>query len=190
MHRRKALGGIFALTGISLASFSGYQLFYANTKATRGQLKNYVALIAELVDIVIPPTNTPGAKQAKVQEYIIGYMENCSSNKEYNNFINGLEEVVYNCYHEYRIEFVACTIEQKITILDDLDNNRDLNSLLYKIDNKLRGRSFFSILKSLTVEGFCTSRLGATELLVYQPVPAQYKAITIVKPNQKAWAIG
>jgi hypothetical protein len=73
-------------------------------------------------------------------------------------------------------------------VLENLDSNTDSNSLFTKINNKIRGRSFFNILKSLTVEGYCSSELGATKLLSYVAVPINYKAITTIKPNQKAWA--
>ena len=92
MNRRKAIGGILAFTGISVVSFAGFKFFYGNSKATRGQLKNHENLISELVDVIIPATDTPGAREAKVQAYVIDYMESCSSNKEYNNFLNGLTD--------------------------------------------------------------------------------------------------
>ena len=188
MNRRKAIGGIFAITGISLTSFSGYHLFYANGKVIRGQLQRYNHLIAELVNVIIPPTDTPGAKEAKVQDYVIGFMESCASNKEYNNFMNGLTDLEEACLNDYDANFESCTAEQKIAVLQDLDSDTDQNSLIAKINKKLRGLPFFSILKSLTVEGYCTSKLGATGLLAYQPIPARYKPITTLQPNQKAWA--
>jgi hypothetical protein len=77
---------------------------------------------------------------------------------------------------------------QKIEALEILDINSGDNDLLTKIDNKIRGRSFFVILKSLAIEGYCSSELGATKLLAYVPVPVNYNAITILTPNQKAWA--
>ena len=186
MKRRKAIGGILALTGIGAAFFTGIKFFFGNSN--RGQLTNYLTLISELVDVIIPPTDTPGAKEAKVQEYVIDFMESCSSNKEYNNFFNGLNDLQENCLSDYNANFEACTEEQKIAVLKELDGNADANSLFTKINNKIRGRSFFSILKSLTVEGYCTSELGATKLLAYAAVPGSYKAITTIKPNQKAWA--
>jgi len=186
MNRRKAIGGIFALTGIGFASFTGFKLFFE--KASRGQLQNYENLLAELVDIIIPPTDTPGAREANVQGYIISFMEFCSSNKEYTNFYNGLNDLQENCLSDYNTHFADCTNQQKIALLEDLDSSADPNGIMAKINKKLRGRPFFSILKSLTVEGYCTSKLGATELLAYQPIPARYKPITTLQPNQKAWA--
>ena len=186
MQRRKAIGGILALTGIGVASFTGIKFFFGNSN--KGQLPNYLNLISELVDVIIPPTDTPGAKEARVQDYVIDFMESCSSPKEYNNFFNGLNDLQETCLSDYNTTFEACTEEQKIAVLKDLDSSADANSLLTKINNKIRGRSFFNILKSLTVEGYCTSELGATKLLAYAAVPGSYKAITTLKPNQKAWA--
>jgi hypothetical protein len=187
MNRRKAVGGILAFIGIGVASFTGINFFYG--KSNRGQLKNYLNLISELVDVIIPPTDTPGAKEAKVQNYIIDFMESCTSNKDYTTFFNGLNDVQETCSNDYNTNFEDCTMEQKTEVLQNLDNNSDANNLLAKIDNKLRGRSFFNILKSLTIEGYCTSESGATKLLAYDAVPANYKAITTIEPNQKAWAV-
>jgi hypothetical protein len=188
INRRKAIGGILGLTGLGVASLAGFNLFYAPSKVNRGQLEAYGDLLAELVDIIIPATETPGAKQAQVQEYVISFMESCASNKEYYNFLNGLKNLQQTCLSDFNTIFEKCTIAQKTTVLESLEGNFDANSLLFKIDKKIRGRSFFTILKSLTVEGYCTSQLGATELLAYQPVPGKYKAITTIRPGQKAWA--
>jgi hypothetical protein len=188
MKRRKAIGGILAFTGIGIASFAGFKFFYGNSKATRGQLQSHVSLISELVDVIIPSTETPGAKEAKVQEYVIDYMESCSSNKEYNNFLNGLNDLQETCLSDYETNFETCTMAQKTEAVEILDINSGDNDLLTKIDNKIRGRSFFVILKSVTIEGYCSSELGATKLLAYVPVPLNYKAITTLAPNQKAWA--
>jgi hypothetical protein len=186
MNRRKAIGGILAFTGLGIASYTGVKFFYG--KSNKGQLRNYLNLISELVDVIIPPTETPGAKEAKVQNYIIDFMESCSSKKEYNNFLNGLDDLQDTCLNNYDNNFEDCTMNQKIEVLENLDSNYDSNSLLAKIDNKIRGRSFFNILKSLTVEGYCTSELGATKLLAYVPVPVNYNAIITIEPNQKTWA--
>lgn len=188
MNRRKAIGGILGITGIGIAAFSGLKLFYAPSKVQRGQLESYANLLAELVDVIIPATDTPGAKEAEVQSYIISFMESCSSNKEYYNFLNGLEDVEETCRDDYGVAFQECSLAQKTSVLEQLDENVDTNSLLFKIDKKIRGRSFFTILKSLTVEGYCTSREGATQLLAYRPVPGRYQAITTMQTGQKAWA--
>lgn len=188
MNRRTAIKGILAVAGLGYASVIGVKYFIGYSNQDRGNLEAHSKLIAELTDVIIPPTTTPGAKEALVHEYIIRYMEDCSSMKEYNNFINGLNELQENCVSNYNTNFENCTAVQKNKILEDLNTNSDSDGLFSKISNKLQGRSFFTILKSLTIEGYCTSELGATKHLVYQPIPGKYLAITNLAANQKSWA--
>ena len=188
MKRRKAIGGILAFAGIGVTSFAAKEFFQIRSSVERGQLYKYSGLIAELVDVIIPPSDTPGAKEAEVHEYIIDFMESCASKKEYTNFFNGLSELREACLNDYGTRFEECTMEKKIKIIKGLADSDFSNAMLAKIDAKLRGRSFFKILRALTIEGYCTSRAGVTELLAYQPIPARYEAITNIKPNQRAWA--
>lgn len=187
MNRRIAIKGILGLAGLSYASIIGVKYFIRYSNHGRGNLEAHTLLIAELTDVIIPPTTSPGAKDALVHEYIIRYMEDCSPMKEYNNFLNGLTDLQENCENTYNHNFENSTAVQKNKILENLDNNHDSTSLFLKINNKFLGRSFFDILKSLTIEGYCTSELGATKNLEYQLIPGKYKAITSLT-NQKAWA--
>lgn len=188
MNRRKAIGSILGLTGIGMASYAGYKFYSDESTANSGHLKEYYILISELVDVIIPPTDTPGAKEAKVQDYIIDFMESCSSKKDSNNFLNGLKDLQSNCISTYGKSFENCLINQKTAVLEDLDNDLKSINLINKIRDRLFGRSFYAILKTLTIEGYCTSSIGATKLLAYQPIPGRYIAITTLGTNQKAWA--
>jgi len=189
MNRRKAIGGILGLTGIGLTSVTGYKYFLGNSIENKVEIKSYLDLISELVDVIIPATTaSPGAKLAQVQDYIIIYMEECASRKEYNNFLNGLNDLSERCENTYGCNFEACSALQKNELLENLDNSWNSKGLLMKINNKLLGRSFFNILKSLTIEGYCTSFIGATKHLSYLPIPGRYKAITTLSIHQKSWA--
>jgi len=189
MNRRKAIGGILGFTGIGLASVAGYKYALGDSKQHKVAVKAYFDLISELVDVIIPTTaNSPGAKLAQVQDYIINYMEDCASRKEYTNFLNGLNNLRERCENNYGCNFESCSTLQKNELLDNLDNSWNSKGLLMKINNKLLGRSFFNILKTLTIEGYCTSYIGATKHLEYNPIPGKYVAITTLKINQKSWA--
>ncbi len=48
--------------------------------------------------------------------------------------------------------------------------------------------SFVRILKDLTLVGFFTSRIGATQTLAYEAVPGGYRGCLELRPGQKAWA--
>ncbi len=187
MKRRSAILGILSLTGIGIASYAGFNGI-GGKNINRGDLKNYLTLLEEIVDVVIPKTETPGAKEANVHYYILDYMEACSSDKEYNNFIAGLMDLQDQCMDSFNIRFEFCQSQQKRDILEKMESTLDPNSLLVKIKNKIGGRSFFEILKSLTVEGYCSSEIGATKHLRYAPVPGRYREVIISANNPKAWA--
>ena len=188
MKRRTAIGGILGLAGLGYASIIGVKYFIGNSNQERGKLKTHSNLIAELAEVIIPTTTSPGAKSAQVQEYIISYMEDCSTIKEYHNFLNGLNDLQEDCRNSYRLYFEDCSASQKKELLENLDNSWVSKGLLLKINNKLRGRSFFNILKTLTIEGYCTSFIGATKHLEYVAIPGKYEAVTKLKINQKSWA--
>jgi hypothetical protein len=187
MNRRKAIGGILGLTGIGFVSVYGAKYFIGNSNK-KGSLEVHMNLLAELVEVIIPTTTSPGAKESLVHEYIINYIEDCSSRKEYNNFINGLNDLQETSVNTFNSVFEECSETQKKLLVENLEESTSYSGILLKVNNKLRGRSFFNILKTLTIEGYCTSYNGATIHLAYMPVPGRYDAVTKLKVNQKAWA--
>ena len=44
------------------------------------------------------------------------------------------------------------------------------------------------LLRELTVLGYFTSEVGATQALAYEAVPGGYRGCVDLKPGQKAWA--
>jgi len=168
MNRRIAIKGILGLAGLGCASVIGVKYGIGHFKQDRGKLEVQSGLIAELADLILPPTRTPGAKEAVV--------------------LNGLVDLQEHCENKYNHSFEKCSLLQKNKILESLDNEQDSKSLFSKIYTRIQGRSFFVILKSLTIEGYCISELGATQHLEYQAIPGKYSAISPLKVNQKSWA--
>ena len=188
MNRRKAIGGIFGLAGVGFVSVIGAKYFIGNSSHNIEKLEAHLDLIAEIVDVIIPPTMSPGAKESFVHHYIVNYMEDCATRKEYNNFINGINDLQETSVNTFDSVFEQCSTIQKRQLLENLEANSTYSGILLKLNNKLRGRSFFNILKTLTIEGYCTSSKGATKHLAYLPVPGRYDAVTELNVNQKAWA--
>lgn len=143
----------------------------------------------ELAETIIPTTNTPGAKSANVQDFIINVMINCTSRNEQNNFINGLEQLTDYCEKEYGKSFLKCTEEERNEILNHFEQRGEYKLvILNKISNKLFGQSFFLKLRTLTVDGYCNSKLGVTEGLAYDYIPGSYESCLKLHPGQKSWA--
>ena len=188
MKRRQVLKGIIGATALGFTSYNGFNYLIGSKVTNIKCLAAYTTLIEELTEVIIPTTDTPGAKEAEVYKFVTGYVENCATKKEYRNFLNGLAEVETRSLERFGVPFTDCSDESKYVIVSELDTWFN-NSIFARIDSKIRGKSFFNLLRDLTVEGYCTSYLGASEFLDYQHIPGEYLAVTDYKNTQKAWAI-
>lgn len=189
MNRRNAVKNVLALGALSVAGFSGYKYYSRFKEANIKEIYSYKNLIAELAETIIPQTDTPGAKQANVQDFIINIIINCSSVPEQNTFLDGLDDVQEYCKSNYRKEFTHCSSMQKINVMRYFEEKSLYKiGILNKINQKLLGQPFFVRLKALTVIGYCNSFYGATEGLAYDYIPGAYQACEAIQPNQKSWA--
>ncbi|MGM9511714.1 gluconate 2-dehydrogenase subunit 3 family protein [Larkinella sp. GY13] len=50
-------------------------------------------------------------------------------------------------------------------------------------------KSFFTILRELTIVGYFTSETGASQALDYVAIPGRFVGDIPLKPGQRAWAI-
>ncbi|KAA2242455.1 gluconate 2-dehydrogenase subunit 3 family protein [Chitinophaga agrisoli] len=189
MNRRKALKGLLLLGGSGaaiLGGIKGYRLFRSPDLQ---QLSHYRPLIAELAETIIPRTDTPGAKDAGVPDFIITMIKDCTPLRIQNRFMDGLEDVVHYAHAQYGHSFFACSQEQRHNILAHFEKrDRPYSGLPGKVSRKLFGDTFFITLKHYTVQGYCTSMQGATQALAYDYVPGRYQGCATLEPGQKCWA--
>ena len=189
MNRRTSLKSALGIGLVGISSFSAYKWYSLDQKVDVKSILSYKALIAELAETIIPQTDSPGAKAAGVEVYILNVISNCTRNREQNKFLNGLRDLEEYTTDKYDKTFFNCDKKEKIQILEHFEQKDTYSfAILNKINNKFLGQSFFSKLKSLTVEGYCLSKRGATEGLAYDYIPVNYNACVPIKPNQKSWA--
>lgn len=185
MNRRKALFGIALFSGASYAGYKAYDLL-----AERNiELDSQKTLIAELAETIIPKTDTPGAKEAKVEEAVIAFLKDCTDRKTLNNFLDGLEDVETYAKATFQKSFVACDNIQKNQVLSHFEKKgKQSNGFFGKIQKKVFGKPFFATLKEYTVRGYCTSMTGATQGLSYLFIPSKRLSCIDMTSNQKSWA--
>lgn len=115
--------------------------------------------IAAVCETIIPRTDTPGARDARVHEYLDVAMsvENEAVSKRFREGLAWLESY---CKKETRKGLAEISPEQLITLLSAIsDDNPDI-----KADLK-PGASFFTDVKARTIFGYYTSREGWVEEL-------------------------
>lgn len=188
MNRRKAIK-LILLGSASVTSLISYKWLDRLRSTDVAFLLEKKSLLAELAETIIPETDTPGARAVKVEEFIIRMLRDCTDARSLSNFIIGLQELEEYSFQHYKGSFMACTPGQREAILQEFENRAIAYwGLLGKIENKLMGRPFFTLLKNYTVTGFCTSMGGATKALNYLGNPGSYENIGPIGPGCKSWA--
>ena len=137
-------------------------------RALTPQQNETVATIAELI---IPKTDTPGAREAGVPAFIVVMLADWGDDDQRQMFTAGLANVDERSRTAFGKNFVSCTPDQQAEILEDLDYElarlRDTKSDTSK--------NFFSAMKWLTLTGYYTSEIGATSEQHFRVVPGRYE---------------
>ncbi|MCC9138943.1 gluconate 2-dehydrogenase subunit 3 family protein [Pontibacter silvestris] len=204
MKRREAVYKIGALMGTSISAPLLFSLLNGCTTTSSDRVsvlytEEQKELIAEIAELIIPATDTPGAKEAKVPEFIMLMLADCYTEADRKRFLNGLNELEQTAEKKYDRSFLECDQNQQLTLLtlEEASSNASLER-----QEKARAQAatqaekeqepelpFFAIIKELTIAGYFTSEIGATKALAYEAVPGHFRGSEPLKPGQKAWAV-
>jgi hypothetical protein len=150
-------------------------------------------MVAEIAEIILPRTDTPGAKDAGVPGFIDALIGEVYSPEEQGRFRKGLGEVDAETRKAYGGAFLECTPEQQTKVIKQLNNK----ALEGSVKGAAQGwwnagsaeeRPFILQIKELTLLGFFTSEPGATQVLQYKQVPGPFKGCVPLTEVGKAWA--
>lgn len=214
MNRREAVKSVAFLIGGALSATTISTLFDScnEPKKNVGELftTDQHKIMAELADIIIPTTaKSPGAKAANVGPFIAMMIKDCYPEDAQNAFIKGLEDLETNAKKEFTKSFLEISVterEQMITKLRDetveaqkIENDKNAaTEKLGKAPKKANPMSvkekpksipyFFAIARDLTMLGYFTSEVGATQAYEYLAIPGRYDGCVDLKPGQKVWA--
>lgn len=199
MKRRDALGRVALLMGGTLSAPT-MMAFLEGCKqagdAATGITFPFPAdrknLVSEIAEIIIPKTDTPGAKDAKVGEFIELMLKDCYAANDQASFNKGLAELE-------KKNFLKTSPEEQTKLLKEMELTAK-QELLKASNEKMKyteagkeysdaGVPFFRLMKELTLLGYFTSEPGATQALDYVAVPGRYDGCIDLKPGQKAWAM-
>lgn len=121
--------------------------------------------VTTLAELIIPRTDTPGAKDARVNEYIDLILADGPAEAR-NRFLEGLGWLDGYALRLHQQPFVKCGAEQQTAILRRLDGAQETEMKA--------GADFFRLAKRLTAEGYYTSEAGINELNKGGRVPASF----------------
>lgn len=194
MERRDLLKQIALLTGgivIGGESFLSGCKTAANADA--GFSTTNISLLDEVGETIIPATATPGAKAAKIGEFMKTFVTDCYTAEEQDAFIKGIPQLDVACNKMFNKSFIDCNAPQRKDLLISLE--KEAKAFNEKVNSANEGKKenkaplhYYTMMKQLTLFGFFTSKTGATETLRHIPVPGKYDGAFAYKKGDKAWS--
>lgn len=141
-------------------------------------------IIEDLVELILPETNTPGAKRAGVASFVESMLLDVYENDQRERFLTELNALNSTAKNTHSRSFALCTPEQQSALLSNL---QAAASAMPAVDGE-KPWSFYTALRELTIVGFCNSRFGATVVLRYDDVPGAYQPCRTLGEVGRAWA--
>mgnify|MGYP001236348079 CR=1 FL=1 len=128
--------------------------------------------VVALSDLILPATDTPGAKAARVNEFIDLLLAEWCEAPECDQFQAGLAMVDERARAAFGKDFVAGTVAEQTALLTALD---DEAARWGASPTATRGpEPFYRRLKWLTLFGYFTSEIGAEQEQHFRIIPGRY----------------
>ncbi len=179
MNRREALSSVALLLGGTIIGSSAFLSgCKANPDAAAGVLSaSDMSLLNDIAEIIIPTTSTPGAKAAKVGEFMGVIVTDCYEAKDQKVFKDGLAALA--------TKFKAAAPDAQQKMILDLDAEA---KKYQETKTAEQPTHHFTMIKQLTLWGYFSSEIGATQALRYVAIPGKYEGCVPYKKGDKAWA--
>ena len=176
------IGADYFLTGCSPASSDKSKDGASNFKALDAKQQAY---LDEVGDTILPATKTPGAKAAHVGSFMAVMVRDCYKPADQEIFTKGLTQLEEASQKMNGKGFLESTPAQRTALLTALDAEQKNYA---KTKTPEQPNHYFRMVKELTLLGFFTSEVGATQALRYLPVPGKYVGDYPYKKGDRAWA--
>lgn len=172
-------------------------------------------LVTELADIIIPTTaKSPGAKAANVGPFITMMIKDCYPENAQKAFVKGLDDLEARSKKEFSKSFIEISVKERNQLLRQLreetiaDQKKETDELaetqkleetkaqqqstkenpvnvMAMKEKPVKRPQFFAIARDLTMLGFFTSEIGATQAYEYVAIPGKYDGDYKIKPGQR-----
>jgi hypothetical protein len=208
MNRRELLKMAAAATGSVVI---GGEFFLAGCKnpdagTTGKDISEFdVAFFDEVAETIFPKTSTPGAKEAKVGQFMKIMVSDCYTEENQKAFRDGKAAINAACNKMHGHDFMKATPEHRKAVLVSLDKEvkdhqakrREFMKEQDDLEKKAQANGdtnfkrktmpdhYFTMMKQLTILGYFTSKEGREGATNYQPVPSRYNGNVDYKKGDK-----
>ncbi|SEI82151.1 Gluconate 2-dehydrogenase subunit 3 [Dyadobacter sp. SG02] len=193
-HVATLLGGAFSVPTLMAMKQYEDRLPSERSLAEFTLTENQKRIVAEVAEMIIPKTATPGAKDVGVPAFIVMMLQDCYKTPEHKSFVEGLNSLE-------KKQFLSLNAEQRNALLTQVETDSVEEMKAYQVqqtkmgDNEDReqmaaqakGLPFWRLIKELTMLGYFTSEQGIKSSFEYVPIPGKLEMIQM-KPDQKSFA--
>ncbi|MBS1509799.1 MAG: gluconate 2-dehydrogenase subunit 3 family protein [Bacteroidetes bacterium] len=208
MERRELLKMIAILTGGAVV---GADVFLAGCTSKTADASVFsadnIALLDEVGETIIPTTDSPGAKAAKIGEFMKTMVTDCYNDDQQKAFAAGVAGLNEACNKATGNSFMDASAGQRKTFLTALEKEaKDYNKQRDEKEKAAKDEAtkkmdpnfvsapshYYTMMKQLTLFGFFTSEVGCKKALRWDdklPVPGHYDGALPYKKGDKAWGV-
>ena len=216
MKRREAVQYISLLLG---GTIIGSNYFLEGCKSKTGVSMIFspedIAFLDEVADTILPPTKTPGAKAAKVGQFMTVMVNDCYEAADQKIFHEGMSKLDEASNKKNGKSFIESSTQQRHDLLSEID--KELKDYKKKTDDyfdafpdeqkheiamqknkdgmdaktkKMREypNYYFTMMKELTLLGYFTSEIGCRQAMRYVETPGKFEGCVPYAKGDKAWA--
>ena len=182
MQRRRALQVLGSLAALpTLGALSPSELLALGTRAhetlgdaagaPRSLSPAQYRVVTVAAEHIIPRTDTPGATDARVADFVEVILTDWYTASEREAFLDGVNTLDARAKRLHGRVFADCPPARRLPLLTELDNRV---GELRVADPHAAESHWFAALKTLTVWGYYTSRVGIVEELRDDIMPGRY----------------
>ena len=176
LDRRALLRSAIMLVGGAVAAKPAMALVQAAAAAPRFFTAEEFALLDEVAAIMIPKTDTPGAREAGVPGYVDALMSDWAAPVTAQKIRDVLGRIDAAAQSGFGGPLLALPAERRFAAVEAFDAEAMASDREYRR------------LKELVLLTYYLSEVGATQELRYELVPGAWEASIPLKPGQPAWA--
>lgn len=191
MQRRQVIKAMMAVLGTAISPSVLRALEQGSSSIASELPLPEHALLAAMAERIIPATDTPGAIEAGVPEFISEIVQHWYTNAERKIFIEGCTRTNTLSREQFSLSFVELPGGQQDQILSQLEAEagRPQMAMGISLETNLGEdlSAFFHKLKELVVVGYYTSEIGATQELLYDSMPMTYQGDIPLADVGRSW---
>lgn len=193
MDRREALKRTALLTGYALSASTVAAVLNGCQSEVKGEpeweptflSKEQGATVAEMAECILPKTDTPGAKDAGVHEFIDIMLAKYSKEEDQMFFTRGLEEIAAKVQEAHQKAFVDLNAAEQTALLQSIyESDKAI------LESGEKGfKSFFINFRQSVIAAYFSSEKIGEEVLSYLPVPGEYIGCMPIEEVGNSWSL-